>query len=660
YAVSLSANSRLALIADLNDPDLAPPGGQASLAAARGRDRVKQATDMTVYELHVRDFSVSDASVRPAWRGKYLAFTEPESAGMRHLRAMAQAGMTDVHLLPVFDLATVPEQGCTVPEVAAAAPDSPAQQAQVMASAASDCFNWGYDPFHFNAPEGSFATDAEDGRRRLIEFRQMVMGLHAAGLRVGMDVVYNHMAAAGQAANSVLDRIVPGYYHRLDANGAVERSTCCDNTATEHRMMGRLMSDSVLLWARAHGIDSFRFDLMGHQPREAMVAIKNRLRRELGHDVQLLGEGWNFGEVADGARFVQASQLSLGGTGIATFNDRLRDAVRGGGAGESGEALVRNQGYINGLALAPNALAPAVADTGALMDRADQVRIGLAGSLRDQVLTTWRGERLPASRIPYGNQPSGYASQPTEVVNYVENHDNHTLFDANVFKLPLGTSTEDRARVQMLGVALTTFSQGIAYFHAGIELLRSKSLDGNSYDSGDWFNRIDWTGQTNHFGIGLPPMQDNRGNQAAAAERLARSDIAPRPQDIALARGMFLDLLRIRASSGLFRLADAAEVQQRLSFPNSGPAQNPAVVAGLLDGAGRADAGFAQVLYFVNVAPTAQRLTLADQRQRGWVLHPVHRAATAADARPAAQAAYEAETGQFLIPARTALVFVRP
>ena len=208
----------------------------------------------------------------------------------------------------------MPERGCVVPKVPAAAPDSEAQQAAVMAVADRDCFNWGYDPYHYSAPEGSFATDAVNGDVRVRELRAMVMALHAAGLRVGMDVVYNHTTASGQHPHSVLDRIVPGYYQRLDVLGRVERSTCCDNTATEHRMMGKLLVDSVVLWAREYKIASFRFDLMGHQPRAVMETLQARLKRELGRDVQLLGEGWNFGEVADGKRFVQASQLSLNGT----------------------------------------------------------------------------------------------------------------------------------------------------------------------------------------------------------------------------------------------------------------------------------------------------------------------------------------------------------
>ncbi|MFG6467028.1 pullulanase-type alpha-1,6-glucosidase [Roseateles sp. BYS87W] len=652
YAVALTADSRHAVVANLAAPALKPAGWDA----APRPQRVRAATDQVIYELHVRDFSVSDATVRPAWRGKYLAFTEPQSAGMRHLRALSKAGLTDVHLLPVFDLASVPERGCQVPAVPQAAPDSEAQQAAVMAVAATDCFNWGYDPWHFNAPEGSYATDP---LRRVLEFRQMVMALHRAGLRVGMDMVYNHMAAAGQAQKSVLDRIVPGYYHRLNAQGEIERSTCCDNTATEHRMMAKLMIDSAALWVREYKIDSMRFDLMGHQPREAMERLQARVNAEAGRPVQLLGEGWNFGEVANGARFVQASQLSLNGSGIGSFSDRMRDAARGGGAGEGGDDSVRRQGWLNGLVYAPNALATAQPQD--LLAAADLIRVGLAGSLRSYELTTWRGERKRLEQLVYGgDQPAGFASEPSEVVNYVENHDNQTLFDVNTLKLPLDTSREDRARVQMLGAALVAFSQGVAYFHAGQDILRSKSLDRNSYDSGDWFNRLDWSYQTNHFGTGLPPKQDNFGAQgrdwALARERLARDDIAPRPQDIAWARDVFRDLLSIRASTSLLRLPTAAAVRQRVTFPGSGAGQNPVLVATRIDGRGLPGARFKAVLTFINVAPTAQTLTLPAEARAHWRLHPVQRAATAADQRVAREA--RAAQGRFHIPARSAAVFV--
>jgi pullulanase len=648
YSLSLSADSRRSLALDLDAPATKPAGWDAHAAPAR----VQAPVDQVIYELHVRDFSVHDRSVRAAWRGRYLAFTEPDSDGMRHLRALARAGLTDVHLLPVFDLATVPERGCTTPAVPAdAAPDSDAQQAAVLAGAARDCFNWGYDPFHYSAPEGSYATDADDGTARVREFRQMVMALHAAGLRVGMDVVYNHTTASGQHGNSVLDRIVPGYYQRLNAQGVVERSTCCDNTATEHRMMGRLMSDSVLTWARAHRIDAFRFDLMGHQPKDAMLALKARLQRELERDVHLIGEGWNFGEVADGARFEQASQLSLNGSGIGTFSDRARDALRGRGG-------LHAQGWLNGLVFDPHPAAPPATATD-LLRAADLARIGLAGSLRRYELTTHDGRRLPAERVDYNKQPAGYVAEPAEVVNYVENHDNTTLFDDGAPKLPPATTREDRARVQVLGAATVAFSQGIAYFHAGQDILRSKSMDGNSFDSGDWFNRLDWTHADNFFGTGLPPKTGNAANWPLLKTVLADERIKPGPAEIAWTRDAFRDLLAIRASSTLFRLRTAADVLQRLTLHNTGPQQVPTVLVGQLDGQGYPGAAFREIVYFINADKQAHTLTLDALKGRPYRLHPVHAAPQAADRRAATQATHEDAAGRFTIPPRTAVVWVR-
>ncbi|MGH8077887.1 MAG: alpha-1,6-glucosidase domain-containing protein, partial [Lysobacter sp.] len=654
YSLSLTTDSTRSYIADLNSESLKPPDWDTT----RPPTKVVAQTDVVIYELHVRDFSINDVSVSAAHRGKYLAFTEHDSDGMRHLRALSAAGLTDVHLLPVFDLASIPETGCVVPAIPDAAADSRAQQAAVAAVAARDCFNWGYDPYHFNAPEGSFASDARDGAVRIREFRAMVQALHAAGLRVGMDVVYNHTTASGQHPKSVLDRIVPGYYHRLDANGVVERSTCCDNTATEHLMMGKLMLDSAVLWATQYRIDSFRFDLMGHQPREVMGALQSRVNAATGRHVNLIGEGWNFGEVADGARFVQASQLSLNGSGIGTFSDRARDAVRGGGPADRGTALVAEQGYINGLVYERNASADRQRPLADLMHAADLVRVGLAGSIRDYPLTAHTGRATTLHGIDYKGQPAGYASEPDEVVNYVENHDNQTLFDSNAYKLPRDTSRADRARVQVLGMSINAFSQGVAYFHAGIDTLRSKSMDRNSFDSGDWFNRLDWRYRDNYFGTGLPPESDNGADYALIRPLLADARIKPAAREIGFARDAFRDLLRIRASSTLFRLRSAADIKQRLRFPNTGAAQNPVVIAGHLDGSGYADAAFAEILYLVNVSPQLQTLRLPQERGKAYVLHPVHRAAGAADRRPIDAARFDAATGEFRVPARTAVVYV--
>jgi pullulanase-type alpha-1,6-glucosidase len=450
----------------------------------------------------------------------------------------------------------------------------------------------------------------------------------------------------------VLDRIVPGYYHRLDANGRVANSTCCANSATERAMMARLMLDSTAHWVRDNHVDSFRFDLMGHQPRAVMEALQARVDGVAGRHVPLLGEGWNFGEVADGARFVQASQRSLGGSGIATFSDRARDAVRGGGPGDSGAAMLEPNSWVANYPRPGDAKTEAAARAAA-----DLVRAGLAGTLRDYRMVAADGTAKTLAQLDYKGQPAGYAAEPGEVVNYVENHDNQTLFDWLALKLPADTPSAERARVQVLAAATTAFSQGVAYVHAGLEILRSKSLDRNSYDSGDWFNRIDWSLTGNGFGHGLPPKNDNGRDWPLLAPRLADPRIGATPRDMRFARDAILDLLRIRASSSLFRLRTAGSVQTRLFFANTGPGQDPRVIVGLLDGTERPDGNFAAVQYFINVADASRTLALPGSRGEHWVLHPVHRAPDAADAR-AKQAHFDAATGAFTIPARTAVVFV--
>ena len=657
YSVSLTTDSTRTLIADLDDATLKPAGWDAHARPAP----LAASVDMAIYELHVRDFSIGDASVPDAHRGKYLGFTHATGRGMRHLRRLREAGMTDIHLLPVFDIATIPERGCVRTRIPDAAPDSDAQASAALADAARDCFNWGYDPLHYTAPEGSYATDARDGAVRIREFRSMVMALHAAGLRVGMDVVYNHTSASGQASQSVLDRIVPGYYHRLDADGAVTRSTCCDNTATEHAMMGRLMRDSVATWARDHAIDSFRFDLMGHQPRDAMLQLQRDVDAAAKRHVELIGEGWNFGEVADGTRFVQAAQRDLAGTGIGTFSDRARDALRGGGCCDSGRGLLDARGGLNGAQEAEGVDSPGSAARAQALRNADLVRVGLAGTLRDMRMVAADGTDKTFAQIDYAGGPAGYAAQPGDVVNYVENHDNPTLWDLHAMRLPRGTPPRERARVQLLGAATTALSQGIAYFHAGIDVLRSKSLDRNSFDSGDWFNRLDWTYTDNGFGAGLPPT--GREDWPLLAPVLRDASATPRPAHIAWMRDAFADLLRIRASSTLLRLRKASDVMQRLRFHNTGPAQDPALIVATIDGRpidGRAleGANFDSLMYAINVGTTPRTLDIADVRGIPYVLHPVQRRRDAADDRPRRQARFDIAKGRITVPARTVVVWV--
>jgi pullulanase/glycogen debranching enzyme len=209
----------------------------------------------------------------------------------------------------------------------------------------------------------------------------------------------------------------------------------------------------------------------------------------------------------------------------------------------------------------------------------------------------------------------------------------------------------------VLGLAINAFSQGVAYFHAGSDILRSKSLDRNSFNSGDWFNRLDWTYRTNFFGTGLPPAPDNAKDWPLFKPLLANIKLRPTPQDIAFTRDAFRDLLAIRASSTLFRLRTADEVAQRLRFFNVGPQQEPTVIAAHLDGRGYPGAGFKGIRYFINVDKVAHTVLDPQARGKGMRLHPVHTGPAAGDKR-AASARYDSARGAFTIPPRTAVVFV--
>ncbi len=433
-------------------------------------------------------------------------------------------------------------------------------------------------------PDGSYAADP-DGPGRTLEFREMVAALAGIGLRVVLDVVYNHTVASGADSRSVLDRIVPGYYHRLSLSGQLEQSTCCPNTAAEHAMMDKLIVDSVLLWARQYRVGGFRFDLMGHHPRATMQRVRAALDSLTiaddgvdGPSLYVYGEGWNFGEVANNARFVQATQIEMAGTGIGTFNDRLRDAVRGGGPFDQDP---RVQGFGTGLYTDPNgagAAGPPLAQVDALLLEQDRIKVGLTGNLRDFPLVDRSGNLVTGSQIPYGGSGTGYCAEPADVVSYVDAHDNETLFDILAVKLPVALPMPDRVRMNTLCLAVVALGQGPMFWHAGTDLLRSKSLDRNSFDSGDWFNRVDWSGTSSAFGSGLPPAAENQPRWQLQRSLLANPALVPGPGDIAAARAAALDLLRIRSSSRLFRLGSATRIIERVSFPDGGPAQPRGVI----------------------------------------------------------------------------------
>ena len=665
YSTALTTDSTRSIAVDLADPRLAPERWATTRAPAVRNDSAR-----SIYELHLRDFSAADDTVPPELRGTYRAFTVAGSAGVRHLAELAQAGMNTIHLLPTFDIATIPEHRGSqrAPNIPTGAhPASTDQQAAVAEVADDDAYNWGYDPLHWGAPEGSYATEGhQDGGARVVEFREMVGALHDLGLQVVLDQVYNHTAACGQDPRSVLDRVVPGYYHRLDAVGRVTSSTCCANTATENALCARLMIDSVVRWARWYRVDGFRFDLMGHHPRAVMERVRaalDELTLEAdgvdGRSIYLYGEGWNFGEVAGNALFVQATQGQLDGTGIGAFNDRLRDAVHGGGAFDPDHRVF--QGFGTGLLTQPSGLDHRGwnEQSADLAHRTDLVRLGLAGNLKDYVMTISDGSVRRGIDLIHNGAPAAFASHPQENVNYVDAHDNETLYDLLAYKLPQGMPVAERVRMNTVCLATVALAQSPAFWSAGTELLRSKSLDRDSYNSGDWFNAIDFTGQSNGFGRGLPPASRNEGSWGIQGPLLQDDWLRPSPEEIAAARSQALDLLRLRASTPLFSLGSARLIQDKLSFPGAGFGAPAGVIVMLIDdtrGGSDVDPELDAVLTVFNASGQTLTQPLPELAGRNFRLSPIQ--AEGAD-EVVRRTGFDRASGTISVPARTVAVLVQ-
>ncbi|MGL6378534.1 pullulanase-type alpha-1,6-glucosidase [Aeromonas hydrophila] len=610
YSLSLAMNSEFSQVVDLNDPALKPEGWD-SLKAPHSQ---QNPADITIYEAHVRDLTGNDDSTPVEHRGKFLGLTDTDTAPVKHLQALAKSGVSHLHLLPVFDIATVNEDPTKVanisddfgklcqvnPEVqnskfggycssgqtieavlgdlqGSDSKENPQVQELYGYLRGVDSFNWGYDPYHYTTPEGSYATNAE-GSQRILEFREMVKAIKQnIGMNVVMDVVYNHTNEAGLGPKSVLDKIVPWYYQRLNPEtGSVENSTCCSNTAPEHAMFAKLMDDSLVTWARDYKIDAFRFDLMGHHPKDQMVQALAAVKK-VNPEMYFYGEGWNFGEVQDDKRFVQATQKHLAGTGIGSFSDRLRDAVRGGSPFDGGDTIRKTQGFGNGALVDANEMDGV--DRATALHQADLVRLGMAGNLKDFILTDKDGMPKKGSDIDYNGQPAGYAQDPTEIQNYVDKHDNQTLFDNLIYKAPQGA---DLVRMQGVSLATAMLGQGIPFTHAGVELLRSKSMERDSYDSGDWYNRVDYTLADNNFDKGLP-RKDKDGDNYPLIEKVLGKHVKPSGADMATMVGFYQELAELRQSSRLLRLGSGAEVIKRVDFRNTGPDQEPGLIVMTVD-----------------------------------------------------------------------------
>ena len=680
YSVDLALNGVKTRITDLSDESTKPASWDASASPY-----LASKNEFSVYELHVREFSTADTSVPADYRGTYLAFTNPSTYGMTHLQRLARAGLKAVHLMPTYDFGSVNEDKSTWQspgDLTGYPPDGAEQQAAVTAVQNSDNYNFGYDPVHYFAPDGSYAFNPA---KRVMEYRQMVLGLHNAGLRVVQDVVFNHTYAYGQNTFSVLDEIVPGYYYRLDASGNVDTASCCYDTASEHHMMEKLMIDNVVQNAIQYKIDGFRFDDMSLHFVSNLQHIQLALSKLTvandgvdGSKIYLYGEGFQNPESA--ALGVNATQENLYGYGIGTFNDRIRDGIRGGSSFDINSEQV--QGFATGLFTDPSVYTTAtvgqtLADQRTNLNlEADWIRIGLAGNLRDFTFVDSTGSTVKGSQVLYYGQPVGYTASPLEAVNYCSVHDNQTLFDAIQLKSPIPGSTSTggdsiaiRTRRQVLAMSLIALGQGVPFFLGADDLLRSKDMDYNSYNSGDWFTKINWIYQgdrpsqslfakeSDNWGTGLPLANVNQNQWPIMQPLLANPALAPKPANISTAAAAFQTFLGIRGSSALFHMATLAEVQANLHFLNTGASQIPGLIVMKLDANGGTYGKYGHIVVVFNA--TLKQIAFQDNQLKdlGLQLHPLE--AISADAGMRASA-IDSTTGTATVNGLTTAVFVAP
>ena len=650
YSVGLSTNGDYSQFVNLSDSDLMPDGwDNHTIVSANNYE------DAVIYEGHIRDFSALDESTDAANRGKYLAFTETNSLPVQHLQKLVDNGLTHFHMLPANDIASINEDPAkivdldnTVAELCAVKADAPVCGVEsadkslraVLESYDSysndaanlvnvlrevDSFNWGYDPKHFSVPDGIYASNA-DGVARIVEMRSMIKALHDLGLRVVLDVVYNHTSSAGLSNNSVLDMIVPGYYYSRDIlSGAIIQSTCCNDTALEHRMMDKVMVDSLKIWTQDYKFDGFRFDIMSHGSKSQMLAARDAIQA-IDSDTHFYGEGWT----RDDRGFEQANQFNMAGTEIGTFNDRLRDGIRGG------------KFFSNN------------ADDTDVFKQQDIIKLGLTGSLADYVLKSATGNSTLGSAF----SPNMYAKDPADVINYISKHDNETLWDQLQFTLAPAMTMHDRVRAQNVSQSIVMLSQGIPFLQMGGDFLRSKSLDRNTYDAGDWFNFVDFTFDSNNWNKGLPLDKGGRSDEDLLRIAL-NADSNVGMGEISFASSVFNEFLNIRTTSPLFKLTTSAEVIDRVGFHNIGKGQTQGlIVMSIDDGAGLEDLdpAFDALVVVVNGSNTELAHTVPTAQ--GFSLHSTQLSSVDSTVTNASFSQGEGE-GTFTVPALTTAVFVK-
>ncbi|MHC0037508.1 type I pullulanase [Pseudoneobacillus sp. C159] len=438
YARSTSPNGQRSAIIDLNstDPVNFNPTAKPTLVSP---------TDAILYELHVRDFSIAENSGLVN-KGKYKAFTEKNTTGPNGVKtgvdSLKELGITHVHLLPVYDFGSVNE--LTVDDPHSTDPK----------------FNWGYDPIHFNVPEGSYSTDPHNPNARVTEFKEMVQAMHDAGIRVVMDVVYNHTyipESTQLSGGSPFDKIIPGYFYRTDDAGRITNGSGTGNeVASERPMVRKYIKDSVKYWATEYGVDGFRFDLMGLIDRQTMQELTKELKEQVDPTILIYGEPWTGGSTSLDPAF-QNFKGTQKDQGYAVFNDNLRGAIKGGSDDASTGFATGSSGKEN------------------------DILTGVKGAITD------------------------FTNRPSESINYVTAHDNLNLWDkimkvagVDITTNPHAIITEENpldnehVKRSLLANGIVLTSQGIPFIHAGEEFLRSKYGNHNSYKSPDSINQIRW------------------------------------------------------------------------------------------------------------------------------------------------------------------------
>lgn len=475
FAKAVGVNGQRAAIIDMDKTD--PAGWNDDR-----RPVVKSPADLVIYEMHHRDYSI-DASSGIANGGKFLALTDPKA--IAHLKEL---GVNAVHILPSFDYASVDETRLSTPQ-----------------------YNWGYDPVNYNVPDGSYSTDPYKPETRIREFKQMVQALHKAGIRVILDVVYNHTF---NIDGSNFQRTYPDYFYRKTADGKYSDGSGCGNeTASERDMMRRFMVESVLYWIDEYHIDGFRFDLMGCHDIETMNAIRKAVD-EVDPTIFIYGEGWSAGSCA-----LPKEQLGLKANmkampGIAAFSDELRDALRGPFNDDTKGAFLAGK-----------------------PGEEESIKFGIAGAIEHP--------QVDMSKVNYSTE--AWASQPTQMISYVSCHDDMCLTDRLRASIP-GITTDELIRLDMLAQTAVLTSQGVPFILSGEEMLRDKKGVHNSYNSPDSINRLDWNNMERY-----PQVMDYYKNLT----RLRRNHPAFRLGSADLVR-RHLEFLPTQPGLVAFRLKDYA------------------------------------------------------------------------------------------------------